>query len=56
MAHTAVGPSPMRQPLGPRDALAGAEVPPPGSRAPSLCTATVSLTPSASVNGICNRQ
>ena len=26
------------------------------SRAPSLCPATVSLTPSASLNGICNRQ
>ena len=32
------------------------EPPPPPSRAPSLCQATVSLTPSASFNGICNRQ
>ena len=39
-----------------RDALEGAGVPPPPSRAPSLCPATVSLTPSASLNGICNRQ
>ena len=30
--------------------------PPPLSRAPSLCPATVSLTPSAGLNGICNRQ
>ena len=30
--------------------------PPAPSRAPSLCPATVSLTPSASFNGICNRQ
>ena len=30
--------------------------PPPPSRAPSLCPATVSLTASASVNGTCNRQ
>ena len=29
--------------------------PPPPSRAPSLCPATVSLTASASLNGICNR-
>ena len=29
---------------------------PPPSRAPSLCPATVPLTPSASLNGICNRQ
>ena len=29
--------------------------PRPPSRAPSLCPATVSLTPSASLNGICNR-
>ena len=28
----------------------------PPSRAPSLCPATVSLTPSARLNGICNRQ
>ena len=39
---------------GGRDALEGGEVPP--SRAPSLCPATVPLTPSASVNGVCNRQ
>ena len=32
------------------------EVPPPPFRAPSLCTATVPLTASASFNGICNRQ
>ena len=29
---------------------------PPPSRAPSLCPATVPLTPSAGLNGICNRQ
>ena len=41
----------------PRDALEGGGVPPPPpSRAPSLCPATVPLTPSASLNGICNRQ
>ena len=40
--------------LGGRDALKGGEVPP--SRPPSLCPATVPLTPSASLNGICNRQ
>ena len=39
-----------------RDALEGGEVPPPPSRAPSLCPATVSLTASASFNGMCNRQ
>ena len=30
--------------------------PPPSSRVPSLCPAAVSLTPSARLNGICNRQ
>ena len=39
-----------------RHALQGGKVPPPPSRPPSLCPATVSLTPSASLNGICNRQ
>ena len=39
-----------------RDALEGGEVPCPPFRAPSLCPATVSLTPSASLNGIRNRQ
>ena len=39
----------------PRDALEGGKVPPP-SRAPSLCPATVPLTPCASLKGICNRQ
>ena len=35
----------------------GAPPPPsPPSRAPSLCPATVPLTPSASLNGICNQQ
>ena len=34
----------------------GGEVPPPPSRAPSLCPATVSLTPSAGFSSICNRQ
>ena len=34
----------------------GAGTPTPPSRAPSLHPATVSLTPSASLNGICNRQ
>ena len=37
-----------------RDALEGGEVPP--SRAPGLRPATVPLRPSASLNGICNRQ
>ena len=32
------------------------EVPPPPSRTPSLCPATVPLTASAGFNGICNRQ
>ena len=40
----------------PRDALEGGEPPPPPSGAPSLRPATVPLTPSASLNGICNRQ
>ena len=31
--------------VGGRDTLEGEEVPPPSSRAPSLCPATVSLTP-----------
>ena len=39
-----------------RDALEGGEVPPSPSKAPRLCPATVPLTPSASLNGICNRQ
>ena len=41
-----------------RDALEGwgSYPPPPSSRAPSLRPATVPLTPSASLNGICNRQ
>ena len=54
--RTAVGTRPM--PILPtrRDALEGGEVPPPPFGAPSLCPATVSLTPSASLNGICNRQ
>ena len=40
-----------------RDASERGEViPPPPSKAPSLCPATVSLTASASFNGICNRQ
>ena len=38
-----------------RDASKRGEPPPP-SRAPSPCPATVSLTPSAGFNGICNRQ
>ena len=38
-----------------RDALEGGEVAS-ASRAPSLCPATVLLTPSAGFNGICNRQ
>ena len=37
-----------------RDALEAEEVPP--SRVLSLCPATVPLTPSASLNGICNPQ
>ena len=40
-----------------RDALEGGGAgPPPPSRAPSLWPATVSLTASARLNGICNRQ
>ena len=38
-----------------RDALEGGRVPPPPSRASSLCPATVPLTASAAFNGICNR-
>ena len=34
----------------------GGGTPPPRSRAPSLCPATVPLTPSASLTGVCNRQ
>ena len=34
----------------------GGRPPPPPSRAPSLCPATVPLTPSAGFNGICNRR
>ena len=34
----------------------GESPPPPPSTAPSLRPATVPLTPSASLNGICNRQ
>ena len=34
----------------------GGGTPPPPSRAPSLRPATVPLTPSASLNGMCNRQ
>ena len=34
----------------------GGNPPPPNSRAPSLCPATISLTASARLNGICNRQ
>ena len=37
-----------------RDVLEGGQVPPPPSRAPSPRPATVPLTPSASLNGICN--
>ena len=40
-----------------REVLEGTEVaPPPPSRATSLRPATVPLTPSAGLNGICNRQ
>ena len=46
---------PIRSPWGvrlvPRDALEGRGLTP-----PSLCPATVPLTPSARLNGICNRQ
>ena len=34
----------------------GGAPPPPPSRAPCLCPASVPLTASASLNGICNRQ
>ena len=44
-------------PKAPDAALEGGRgTPPPPSTAPSLCPATVPLTPSASLNGICNRQ
>ena len=51
------GRAPTRE-VVPRDALErrGGTPPPPPSRAPSLRPATVPLTPSASLNGICNRQ
>ena len=40
-----------------RDALdRGGSPPPPSSRAPSPCPASVPLTATASLNGICNRQ
>ena len=39
-----------------RDALEGGKVPATPSWAPSPCPVTVPLTPSASLNGICNRQ
>ena len=42
-------------PPSPRDALEGGGGTPP-SRAPSICPATARLTPSASLNGVCNRQ
>ena len=47
----------LQRPKG-RDALEGGQVrpPPPLSRAPSLCPATVPVTASASFNGIQNRQ
>ena len=38
------------------DTEALCQPPPPPSRAPSLCPATVTLTPSAGFNGICNRR
>ena len=43
-------------PPPPRDALEGGRYPPPPFRAPSLCPATVPRTPSAGLDGICNRQ
>ena len=47
----------LRQPRPPGMHWKGGRYPPPPpSRAPSLCPATVSLTPSASFDGICNRQ
>ena len=50
------GPSkPVSQAPAPEMRWKGGRYPSP-SRAPSLCPATVSLTPSASFNGVCNRQ
>ena len=40
----------------PQGCIGRGEAPPSPSRAPSLCPATVPLTPSASFNGICNRR
>ena len=45
-----------RHPPRPRDALEWGGGTPAPARAPSQHPATVSLTPSASFNGICNRQ
>ena len=42
--------------LAPSDQGCIGRSPPLPSTAPSLCPATVPLTPSASLNGVCNRQ
>ena len=54
-ARTSLGGSPGRT-AAQGQRRTGLSPPPPPSRAPSLCPATVHLTPSASFNGICNRQ
>ena len=46
----------VRLPPSPGMHWKGGEVPRPSSRAPSLSPATAPLTPSASLNGVCNRQ
>ena len=40
----------------PRDAMESPPPPPLPGQGPSLCPAAVPLTPSAGLNGICNRQ
>ena len=40
----------------PQGCIGRGGAPPPPSMAPSLCPDTVSFTPSATLNGMCNRQ